>query len=438
MDKVEDAQKEDKTLDIQAVLNQFSFDELKFQACQNHLIGNFDKDKKYHILEIILPELIKLDKVVAEKNPQRYTAFSKILDQKIWFAVEFEKQTDGKLKATLVLEEKFVVGGVYEATLQTPLSVFIDNDAPDFAAKMRKSFHLFLSDDDDEKSLWEDYVSPPIELVTELIRKTELLPALSNGREKRVAEYLNQMLKALKTTPEGTSIAKLFFIEIRQPPIKDITQNRTETFKAVLDKLIDAEIAAGNFSEAQMKAVAEVRQQFIEATKHSAVEFYENKTKTAAPVKEKESEKPKEKTPEKTKGGTSSTPPAKPIEFAPSTAGKFFENSRSQTSTFSSANQAKEKKPLSPKTAEQKPRKSHTRSSKSQKKEGFNAEILARAMGQGKEVHNVPPAPSFDPKVFFESMKISITRNYDLGDVTISVTEEYTQTTHSKENDREL
>ena len=339
LDKDNRAPQDEKKIDVQAALTQFAIEELKFQACQNHLIGSFDKDKQYHILEIILPELIKLDKVIVDKQPQRYTAFSKVLQQKIWFAVDFEKQPDGKMKASLVLEEKFVIGGVFEATLQTPLLDFVDDDAPDFSAKMRKAFHLFLGDDVDEKSLWEDYVSPPIELVTELIRKTELLPALSNGREKRVAEYLNQMLKALKTTPEGTSIAKLFFIEIRQSPIKDITQNRTETFKAVLDKLIDAEIASGNFSEAQMKAVAEVRQEFVETTKQSAVEFYETKSKAAAPVKDKEAEKPKEKPAGKSKETSSSTPPAKPVEFAPSTAGKFFENSKPQT--FSSGAQAK-------------------------------------------------------------------------------------------------
>ena len=44
----------------------------------------------------------------------------------------------------------------------------------------------------------EPNASSACELVTELIRKTELLPALSNGRDKRVAGYLNQMLKALK------------------------------------------------------------------------------------------------------------------------------------------------------------------------------------------------------------------------------------------------
>ena len=149
LDKDNNAPQEENKLDIDAILTQFSFDELKFQACQNHLIGNFDKDRKYHILDIILPELLKLHKIVTEKNPQHYTAFSKVLQQKIWFAVDFEKQPDGKMKASLVLEEKFVIGGVYEAILKTLIAEFVDDDAPDFSGKMRKTFHLFLDDDID-------------------------------------------------------------------------------------------------------------------------------------------------------------------------------------------------------------------------------------------------------------------------------------------------
>lgn len=442
LDKDNNAPQEENKLDIDAILTQFSFDELKFQACQNHLIGNFDKDRKYRILDIILPELLKLHKIVTEKNPQHYTAFSKVLQQKIWFAVDFEKQPDGKMKASLVLEEKFVIGGVYEAILKTLIAEFVDDDAPDFSGKMRKTFHLFLDDDIDEKSLWEDYVSPPIELVTELIRKTELLPALSNGRDKRVAGYLNQMLKALKTTPEGTSIAKLFFIEIRQPPIKDIVQGRIETYKVVLDKLIDAEIAAGNFGEAQMKAVAEVRQEFIEATKQNAVEFYENKAQTAAPVKDKETEKPAEKPAEKPvqksneKPKESSSSPA-PKSAEASSLGKGVETSASPS--FFGGTQAKDKKPLSPKfSPKPKKQKQMPRPPHPPKKENLNDDILARAMGQGKESPNIPPVPPADKGVYAEGIRISITRNYDLGDVTISVTEEYTQTTHSKENAHEL
>ena len=442
LDKDNNALQEENKLDIDAVLTQFSFDELKFQACQNHLIGNFDKDRKYHILDIILPELLKLHKIVTEKNPQHYTAFSKVLQQKIWFAVDFEKQTNGKMKASLVLEEKFVIGGVYEAILKTLIAEFVDDDAPDFSGKMRKTFHLFLDDDIDEKSLWEDYVSPPIELVTELIRKTELLPALSNGRDKRVAGYLNQMLKALKTTPEGTSIAKLFFIEIRQPPIKDIVQGRIETYKAVLDKLIDAEIAAGNFGEAQMKAVAEVRQEFIEATKQNAVEFYENKAQTAAPVKDKETEKPAEKPAEKPvqksteKPKESSSSPA-PKSAEASSLGKGVETSASPS--FLGGTQAKDKKPLSPKfSPKPKKQKQMPHPPRPPKKENLNDDILARAMGQGKEGPNIPPVPPADKGVYAEVIRIGIKRNYDLGDVIISVTEESTQTTHSKENDHEL
>lgn len=440
MDKAQITNDEEKKIDIQAVLSQFSVEELKFQACQNHLIGNFDKEKKYHILEIILPELANLDKLVVEKLPNRYTAYSRVVQNKIWFAVDFAKQDDGKMQATLVLEEKFVIGQIYEATLQTPISTFVDDDAPDFASKMRKHFHLFLSDDPDEKSLWEDYVSPPIELATELIRKADLLSALSSGREKRVADYMNEMLKALKQTPEGTSLAKLFFIEIRQSPIKDVEQNRTETFKAVLDKLIDAEIATGNLTPKQVEAIAKVRQDFLEETKKNTVEFLENKSKIFAP--EKTQPAPEKKSVEKPKESFSSTAPsAKGVDLPKSSSGKFFENSASTNVSFPGSVQAKEKRRLSPKTTKQTPQKTANPMPRLRptKKESLNADILSRAKGTDKTAGAFTPPPQPENEsIFAEGIKVSISHTYDLGDITITVSEEITKTTKSKEQEMEL
>ena len=189
---------------INDVLKDYSLAELKFQACENHLLGNFDKDKNYKILDIIYPELINLQKVLGKRTSGFYTASCYIEQTTLNFVVKIEKPEEGQISATLILEEKLIFAKNFETIISTPIKTLTDYDTPDFAFKVRSAFHLVNEEDADEMTLFENYVSPPIELVTELLKKAEMLEALKSGRDKLENEYMNAMLKALRKTKEGT------------------------------------------------------------------------------------------------------------------------------------------------------------------------------------------------------------------------------------------
>lgn len=307
-------------LDINDVLKDYSLAELKFQACENHLLGNFDKDKNYKILDIIYPELINLQKVLGKRTSGFYTASCYIEQTTLNFVVKIEKPEEGQISATLILEEKLIFAKNFETIISTPIKTLTDYDSPDFAFKVRSAFHLVNEEDADEMTLFENYVSPPIELVTELLKKAEMLEALKSGRDKLENEYMNAMLKALRKTKEGTALVKNFFGIIKQNGLYEENENRVRKLKQLLDYLIDEKIGDNVLPEETLEEIAEIRNTFLVQTKQEAFAFMQNKNKSGFKgflgVKknlDKELVKQEHKE-EKKENSSSATPPPAPSQ----------------------------------------------------------------------------------------------------------------------------
>lgn len=267
-------------LDVKQVLEDYSLAELKYQACENHLLGNFDKDKNYKILDIIYPELINIQKVLGKRTSGFYTASCYVEQTNLNFVVKIERLEENRISATLLLQEKLVFAKNFETTISTPLKTITDIDTPDFAFKVRSAFHLVNADDVDEMSLFENYVSPPIELVTELIKKAEMLDVLKPGREKFETEYLSSVLKALKKTEEGTLLVKNFFAIVKQNGLHEEKENRNQRFKELLDYLIDEKIAENALPEETVNEVAQARNAFVVESKKESFNLMQTKSKS--------------------------------------------------------------------------------------------------------------------------------------------------------------
>lgn len=311
-EEVKSIQEIEEKLDVQEALKDYSLAELKFQTCENRLLGNFDKDKNYKILDIIYPELINLQKVLGKRTSDFYTASCYVEQTTLNFIVKIEKPEDGMISATLILQEKLVFAKTFETIISTPLKTITDLDTPDFAFKVRSAFHLINAEDADEITLFENYVSPPIELVTELIKKTEMLEALKSGREKFENDYMSSMLKALKKTEAGTALAKTFFSIVKQNGLHEETENRMRKLKQLLDFLIDEKISENALPEETLSEIAEIRNTFNLEAKKEAFNFMQTKNKSGFKgfigVKknlDKPLEKPAPKAEAQKSGGTS-------------------------------------------------------------------------------------------------------------------------------------
>lgn len=309
-DVTSNAQPENQQINIQEVLEIYSLDELKYQACESHLIGNFDKNKNYKILDIIYPELLNLNKIITEKNTDFYSAFSVVNQTKLFFVVKLERLENSQISATLILQEKLVFGGIYEHLIQTPIKSIIDEDTPNFLMRVREEFHLKSPDDEDQKNLLEDYISPPIELVTELIKKQELLKAGIAARDGHENEYVTSMLNDLKLTQEGQAVVKTFLGLIRDNNLHKLTENKMHTFKQLLDFLIDKEIEKNQLKKETLNNIAVIRKDFLSTTNQKVFESIMPPTQ----------EKPKEKAPEPkpaSQGKSSQTPKQTPPKEKP-------------------------------------------------------------------------------------------------------------------------
>lgn len=282
VDKEEVSKVEETTpkLDISEVLNDYSLAELKFQACENKLLGNFDQNKNYKIMDIIYPELINIQKILGKRSSDFYTASCYIEQTTLNFIIKIEKSEDKMISATLILQEKLVFAKNFETIISTPLKTITDVDTPDFAFKVRSAFHLINAEDADELTLFENYVSPPIELVTELIKKAEVLEALKNGRDKLENEYISSILKTLKKTEVGTALAKSFFAIVKQNDLHEEKENRTRKFKQLLDFLIDEKIAENALPEETLEEIASIRNTFNIESKKETFNFMQTKNKS--------------------------------------------------------------------------------------------------------------------------------------------------------------
>ena len=338
--KLEQEQSRLQKLDIKQVLEDYSLAELKFEACENHLLGNFDKDKNYKILDIIYPELINIQKVLGKRTSGFYTASCYVEQTTLNFVVKIERLEEGKISATLMLQEKLVFAKNFETTISTPLKTITDFDTPDFAFKVRSAFHLVNENDVDEISLLENYVSPPIELVTELIKKAEMYEFLKPAREKFETDYLSNILKILKKTEAGTLLVKNFFAIVKQNGLHEEKENRNQRFKELLDYLVDEKIAENALPQETVEEIAEARNSFVVDSKKEAYSLMQTKNKSGFKgflgvkknlSKDLVSPAPPSKAPEKEK----SAPSFSPSSSSSSESGKKEEKKTSKDSKYS-------------------------------------------------------------------------------------------------------
>lgn len=289
-------------IDVNQVLKDYSIDELKYEACENHLLGNFDENKNYKILDIIYPELVKLNKLIIERTTDFYSACAVVHQVKLMFKVAIQRLENSRIEATLSLEEKLIVGKIYEHTISTQIKKIEDVDTPNFLQRVRDEFHL-KSAEDDQKSLLDDYISPPIELVTELIKKQQLLTAYQTAREAMETDYINQIMTQLKQTEAGQVLARAFFAIVKANKLHTLKDNKLHVFKQVLDHLIDEQLSQNLLAQPLVNTIAEIRQDYLIKTQQKV---YENIVTPPA--------KPKEKTVEQGKPTPTSTPPKEQLK----------------------------------------------------------------------------------------------------------------------------
>lgn len=269
-------------------LQTYAMDELKYLCAKHHLIGNFDKNKKYFIIEMIYPELVRINKTIEKQTENQIFATARLANNTINFVVNFDQDEQNNATATLVLEEQICVEKTKLIKLSTTLSSITAENNVLFDQKVRKAFHLWRKDEQpDEKNLFENYVAPPIELVTELLKKSELFEALKASREKFEVEYVNNILKELKNTEIGIKIAKVFLSHLREHKVNNPQANSAHLFHGLLDTLIDEQIEQNAFSNEAIERIAKVRQTFCNATHQEFIIFVQGKTKAAAPIQTK-------------------------------------------------------------------------------------------------------------------------------------------------------
>lgn len=279
--------------------------QLEFESCDNALIGNFDKNFQYKIYDIIIPELINIEKTIEEKTADKYIAFAILDKTKLNFVVTLEKLKNDLLSATLKLVEKVVVAKIFTTTITTTLQTFTDYDSPDFLYKVRKAFHLVAVGENAGKGSITDYISPPIELLTEILRKKELLEQLKFNREVVERKYVANVLQELRKTESGSVIVKSFVKTLKKNKLEQVQNNKIILYRQLLDKILEDEATKSRLNKEQLEKILAFRTAYIEEFRNQSKNYEkkaENETILGAD-KPKPKIEAKSSSPSKSSGG---------------------------------------------------------------------------------------------------------------------------------------
>ena len=290
--------KNKKELDVQEALKKSQLHELFYQACENRLLGYFDSNQSYHIRDIVKKELINIEKIIEEKTNDSYFAFCVINKTKLNFMVELTPLDDGNMRATLKLVETFTFAKIYTATITTKIHSITEPNDVHFLVKIRSKFNLVKKDED--KAILENYKSPPIEVLTELLKKEAFLVDL---REKHYALdncYLTKIIKELKKTPEGLKLVKNFITTVKTNKLDELKENKLAVFRQLLNKMIEEEIEQKTLPAIQQENILKIQITFLEDLEkfvpQKEAPAKTEEPKKQEPAKEKPAEaKPKQK-----------------------------------------------------------------------------------------------------------------------------------------------
>lgn len=261
----------------QEVLNEFaikySAETKKIEARENLLVGNFNENGEYKILDIIVKELVSLQKIIEFKDEKEYKATAVISKVKLNFVVIIEDLPDNKKLATLKLVENLVVAKIYKSTITTPLSKFEDFNTDNFLYKVRKAFHLISKDEQSGKVDIKDYVSPPIELYTELKKKQDYFSKLMLEREVIENKYITNIFNILRKTEKGNSILKKFVGIVKANQLDKNTANKFMVFRQILDRIIEEETTQNTFDIKDQIKIKEARTIYLQEIKTAEKKF---------------------------------------------------------------------------------------------------------------------------------------------------------------------
>lgn len=264
---------EEKKKTDQEILKEFSSiysaEMKKFETCENILVGNFNENNEYKILDIVNRELIKLQKVIEYKDEKEYRATANVNKVKLNFIVSIEILPENKVSATLKLVENMVVAKMYKSTITTQLSKFIDNGSDNFLFKVRKAFHLVSKDELNGKVDIRDYVAPPIELYTELKKKHEFYEKMIFEREQKDKAYITAVLNILRKSKNGNLILKKFVGIIKDKNLDKDKSNNIFIFRHILDKVIEEETLQNNLDISDCIKIKEARILYLEEIKEA-------------------------------------------------------------------------------------------------------------------------------------------------------------------------
>ncbi|MDD4815984.1 MAG: hypothetical protein PHQ62_02485 [Clostridia bacterium] len=260
-----------ETKSDQEILNEFATkylkDTKKYEACENSLVGNFNEKNEYIILDIIIKELINLQKLIEFKDDSQYKATAVVNKVKLNFVVTIEDLPENKKMATLKLIEDFVVAKIYKSSITTQLAKLTENNTDNFLFNVKKAFHLVSKEELNGKIDLKNYVGPPIELFTELKKKQDIWSIFCKENEDIENKYLSAIFKFLKTAKNGNEVVKKFVNLVRTNQLDKNAQNKFLVFRQILDKIVDEEILQSKFDIEENKKIKEARTTLLEDLK---------------------------------------------------------------------------------------------------------------------------------------------------------------------------
>lgn len=252
---------------------EYDKNELNLLSAINTLVGRFEGGK-YVVRDLVKTELLGVDKVIASKNSEKYTATASVNGAKLEFVVDISEK-NGQMLAILRLVENVFVEKTLLFVLTTEIGRLADVNSPDFLFKVRKKFALRAKDENVGLGSIGDYTAPAIELMGEVSFKKREAEILSKNREKLDQEYVSAVIGILKTTANGKLVIKEFLREVQKNEYAK-SAFRLMIYRQILDNLIIDANKKSLLDELQNQKIAETKTIYVEKSREVIAENRKN------------------------------------------------------------------------------------------------------------------------------------------------------------------
>lgn len=257
--------------------------QIEFDSCVFNLVGDFNSDGQYKIIDMVAKELKTIRKTIYRKTDDRYYAYAVVNNVRLDFVVDIttHKNLDSKLTtitktSTLKLIEKINVVNIYNMTIKSTLGTYCDIDSPNYLFKVRKYFNLIGKNENVGITGFKNYAPPPIELVTQLVRKKELTTKLMYKREELDKKYVISVLTELKKSAKGSKIVKSFVTEVKKNKLDLKQEKKMISYRQLLDRVMEESFTKEKPDVSLDNKIVEIKKVYVEELNKLGAEFDKN------------------------------------------------------------------------------------------------------------------------------------------------------------------